>query len=150
MYFHNKLDLLLLEHQRSLPQMTVDYEETNFGDVGQTVFSYHISEKLASLWLTRGLGSKSKYDYPEDSSLSVRVVRHIMETCNKAQIFIFRSQYKIVDYKASCRGCLFLVSFEPKHGIHMARTIRVCKYLLFCFSPSVAISECLTTKLQVE
>lgn len=49
MYFHNKLDLLLLEHQRSLPQMTMDYEETNFGDVGQTVFSYHISEKLASL-----------------------------------------------------------------------------------------------------
>lgn len=29
--------------------MTVDYEETNFGDVEQTVFSYHISEQLASL-----------------------------------------------------------------------------------------------------
>lgn len=49
MYFHNKLDLLLLGHQRSLPQMTIEYEKTNLGDVGQAVFSYHRSEKLPSL-----------------------------------------------------------------------------------------------------
>lgn len=72
-----------------------------------------------------------------------------METCNKAQIILFRSQCKIVDYKASCRSCLLLVSFEPKHGTTQQAPLEYVN-IYSGFSQSVAASECLTMKLQVQ
>lgn len=67
---------------------------------------------------------------------------------------LFKCEYKIADHKASCKGCLLLMRFKPKHGVTQ-QVPSEHVYLLFMlsdkgnFTHSVAVSKCVTVKLQV-
>lgn len=113
--------------------------------------NYHCSladrrtwHQVRLFWLSRGL-------FPKCQNSRTHTPWKLL---TKHKLMLFRSQYKILDYKASSKGWLLLMGFKAKLGRPRQESPEHISTLLLLlykgsFAHFIVICKCLTIKLQL-